>query len=56
MSPQAVSRTSPAADLLRLAVPVALIAGAVAATLWIDRSGGFDTGSIQAPSASSASR
>lgn len=54
MSP--VSRTSPIADLLRLAIPVCLIAGAVAGTLWIDRSTGFDTGSVEAPSAGSGSR
>ena len=57
MSPQSAARTSPAADLLRLTIPVALIAGAVAATLWIDRSTGFDAGSMEAPAASaSASR
>ncbi|HEX6633362.1 MAG TPA: hypothetical protein VF038_05305 [Usitatibacter sp.] len=36
------SRPSLAGDLLRLAIPVALIAGAVTATLWIDRSAGLD--------------
>ncbi len=50
MSPQAVTRTSPLADLLRLAIPLVLIAGAVAATLWIDRSTGLDAGSMQASS------
>ncbi len=56
MSPHAVNRTSPIADLLRLAIPLVLIASAVAGTLWIDRATGFDTGSVEAPSASSASR
>ncbi len=57
MSPQSATRTSPAADLLRLAIPLALIAGAVAATLWIDRSTGFDVGSMEAPApAGSVSR
>lgn len=36
------SHRSPAADLLRLAVPVVLIAGAVAGTLWIDRTNALD--------------
>lgn len=53
MSPQAVSRTSPVADLLRLAVPVVLIAGAVAGTLWIDRTG-FDLAPAGSPAADSA--
>jgi hypothetical protein len=51
MSPQAVNPTSPAVDLLRLAIPLVLIAGAVAATLWIDRTAGFDAASVQAPAA-----
>jgi hypothetical protein len=40
MSPQAVSTShpSPAADLVRLAIPLVLVASAVAATLWIERS------------------
>jgi Na+/H+ antiporter NhaC len=33
-----VARHSALADLLRLAIPLALIAGAVAGALWIDRS------------------
>ncbi|HUI98978.1 MAG TPA: hypothetical protein VLY46_02030 [Usitatibacter sp.] len=53
MSPQSATRTSPAADLLRLAIPVLVIAAAVAATLWIDRSTGFDVGSTEAPTSSS---
>jgi hypothetical protein len=36
------SRRCLAGDLLRLAIPVALIVGAVTATLWIDRSGVLD--------------
>jgi len=42
-------------DLLRLAIPVVLIAGAVVGTLWIDRSTGFDTGSTGTSSAASSS-
>ncbi len=34
---------SPAADLLRLAVPIVLIAAAGAGTLWIDRASAFDS-------------
>lgn len=57
MSPHAVTRTSPVADLLRLAIPLVLIAGALAATLWIDRSTGLDAGSTGAsPAVHSASR
>jgi hypothetical protein len=56
MSVQAVSRRSPVADLLRLAIPLVLIASAVLGTLWIDRSTGFDTGSIEAPSTVDSSR
>ena len=55
MSTQSVSRTSPMLDLLRLAIPVVLIAGAVVGTLWIDRSTGFDTGSTGTSSAASSS-
>lgn len=55
MSAQSVSRTSPVLDLLRLAIPVVLITGAVVGTLWIDRSTGFDTASVEAPSAASSS-
>ena len=55
MPAQPLSRRSPVADLLRLAIPLVLIASAVVGTLWIDRSTGFDTGSIEAPSAASSS-
>ncbi len=54
MSPHAVPRTSPVADLLRLAIPLVLIASAVAGTLWIDRATGFDAGSVEAPAADSS--
>jgi hypothetical protein len=55
MSVPSVPRTSPVLDLLRLAIPVVLIAGAVVGTLWIDRSTGFDTASVETPSATSSS-
>jgi hypothetical protein len=56
MSPQAVSTShpSPAADLMRLAIPLLLIAVAVAATLWIERSP--EAGGVQSASAASGSR
>jgi hypothetical protein len=55
MSAQAVSTShpSPAADLVRLAIPVFLIAGVVLATLWIDRSpqaGGAASTSVESGS------
>ena len=53
MSPHAVNRTPPVADLLRLAIPIVLIAGAVVGTLWIDRTG-FD--GSETPPGASASR
>lgn len=54
MSPHAVNRTPPVADLLRLAIPLVLIASAVVGTLWIDRTG-YDAGP-ETPSTASASR
>lgn len=56
MSPQAVSTShpSPAADLVRLAIPLVLIAGAVAGTLWIERSPG--AGATRSAAVESASR
>lgn len=48
MSSQPVIRTSLVSDLLRLAIPVVLIACAVAASLWIDRSTGFQVTSMDA--------
>ena len=53
MSPHAVSRTPPAADLLRLAIPLVLIASAVIGTLWIDRTG-YDAGPETHPTASAS--
>lgn len=49
------SRPSLAGDLLRLAIPVALIAGAVTATLWIDRAG-LDGGAPDGGETQSAAR
>jgi len=56
MSPQAVSTShpSPAADLVRLAIPLVLVAGAVAATLWIERSP--ETGATRSAAVESGSR
>ena len=50
-APSRVERHSAVADLARLAIPVILIAGAVAATLWIDHGSGVDSAT---PGASAA--
>lgn len=52
--PVSTSHPSPRADLARLAIPLALVAIAVAATLWIDRRP--DAGALQAAAVQSAPR
>jgi hypothetical protein len=56
MSPEAASTSHPstAADLIRLAIPMFLIAGTVAATLWIERSP--EPGAAQSATVRSGSR
>ncbi|HSN22440.1 MAG TPA: hypothetical protein VLS49_17275 [Usitatibacter sp.] len=50
------SRPTAVGDLLRLAIPLVLIASAVAGTLWVDRNGGLDAAAQPSSAAESASR